>query len=120
MIREYEITPAPAPRQVGSDAWKERKCVKRYREFRDLVHIAGVQVPYGGAHITFWLPMPESWPKYKKAAMLGQPHQQKPDVDNLVKALLDGVFRNKDDAVIWDLRATKKWGDVGKIVIEIT
>jgi len=59
--------------------------------------------------------MPKSWSKKKKAEMLGQPHQQKPDIDNLLKALMDAVL--PEDSHIYDIRATKYWGNVGGIDI---
>ncbi|MDR9934857.1 RusA family crossover junction endodeoxyribonuclease, partial [Enterobacter cloacae] len=54
--------------------------------------------------------------KKTRAAMDGQPQQQKPDLDNLPKALLDALF--EDDAPIWDARASKIWGETGMIMIE--
>ncbi|MGU0055537.1 RusA family crossover junction endodeoxyribonuclease [Enterobacter hormaechei] len=43
--------------------------------------------------------------------MNGKPHQQKPDKDNLEKALLDAIF--DDDSRVWDGRVTKVWGRGG-------
>lgn len=45
----------------------------------------------------------QSWSKKKKAAALGQPHVQKPDADNLIKAVLDGLNRIAfpDDAQVF-------------------
>ena len=42
--------------------------------------------------------------------MNGQAHQQKPDADNMIKALMDALFT--DDAHIWDFRVTKVWGGI--------
>ncbi|ENA1269270.1 RusA family crossover junction endodeoxyribonuclease, partial [Klebsiella variicola] len=42
-------------------------------------------------------------------------HQQKPDADNMIKALMDALFT--DDAHIWDFRVTKRWGESGQILI---
>jgi Holliday junction resolvase RusA-like endonuclease len=39
--------------------------------------------------------------------MNGQAHQQKPDADNMIKALMDALF--SDDAHIWDFRVTNLW-----------
>ena len=113
--REYDILPMAKPRMTRSDKWNKRTCVLRYRAFADECRLRGVVVPEGGSHITFVIPMPKSWSKKKKVEMSGQPHQQKPDVDNLHKALLDAVF--EDDCTVWDCRVSKRWGEVGKIVI---
>lgn len=73
-------------------------------------------IPENGAHITFVMPMPQSWSKKKRASMDCQPHQQKPDLDNLTKSLLDALF--EDDSHIWDARTSKVWGETGMIIIE--
>ncbi|MNJ68120.1 Endodeoxyribonuclease RusA [compost metagenome] len=47
--------------------------------------------------------------------MAGKPHQQKPDADNLLKALMDAIYN--EDCSVWDVRVTKRWGDTGEITI---
>lgn len=74
----------------------------------------GKMVP--NAHIIFIIPMPKSWSQKKRDLMNGQPHQQKPDIDNLTKSLLDALF--DDDSHIWDIRTSKVWGEMGQIIIE--
>lgn len=64
----------------------------------------------------FVIPMPKSWSNVKKERMAGTPHQQKPDVDNLLKGLLDSCYQ--DDSCVWDVRATKIWGETGKICVK--
>jgi len=115
-IKVYDIIPVPKPRMTVSDKWKKRLPVVRYFEFKDQVKKAGITLPESGYHVTFILPMPDSWPKKKKALMINQPHQQKPDKDNLEKALLDAIF--EQDCRVWDGRVTKKWGYEGKIIIQ--
>lgn len=116
MIREYLITPMGKPRMTRSDKWKQRPEVLRYQAFKDEVRLNKVSLPESGYHITFVIPMPKSWSKKKQAEMNGKPHQQKPDKDNLEKALLDAIF--EDDCRIWDGRVSKVWGEAGKIVIK--
>jgi len=99
-----------------SDRWKKRPAVLRYWAFKEEVRLHRVEVPESGAHITFVLPMPKSWSKKKRAEMDGQPHQQRPDKDNLEKALLDAVF--DEDCRVWDSRVTKIWGYKGQIKIQ--
>ena len=114
----YNITPVPKPRMTQRDKWAKRPAVLRYRAFCDEVRLKGVRVPEAGAHIKFGIPMPKSWSKKKRERMQSAPHQQKPDIDNLTKALLDAV--HKDDSGIWDLRTTKCWDEKGWISIETT
>ena len=97
------------------DKWAKRPIVLRYWAFCDEVRASGCVVPDSNSHITFHIPMPKSWTKKKKAIMLGQPHQQVPDIDNFLKALLDAIY--DDDKAVWDVRTTKRWAEVS--VIEI-
>jgi Holliday junction resolvase RusA-like endonuclease len=113
--KSYDITPMGKPRMTQRDKWKKRPVVERYFAFRDQVRLQGIQLPEYGYYIVFVLPMPKSWSKKKKAEMDRKPHQQRPDKDNLEKALLDAVF--KDDCRVWDGRVTKIWGREGKIIV---
>ena len=113
----YDITPVPKPRMTIGDKWKKRPPVLRYFAFKDEVRLKGVELPVCNYHVTFILPMPKSWSKKKKEEMNGRPHQQKPDKDNLEKALLDAVF--EDDAKVWDGRVSKRWGEVGQVIVEV-
>ncbi|QSM00617.1 RusA family crossover junction endodeoxyribonuclease [Oceanospirillum phage vB_OliS_GJ44] len=115
MLEEYSITPVPKPRMTQRDKWAKRPAVMRYRQFCDQCRESGVTVPDGGAHVRFIMPMPKSWSAKKKAEMAGQPHQQKPDLDNLLKALFDAT--RKEDSGIYSISAIKEWGDHGRIII---
>lgn len=114
-MKIYDITPMGKPRMTRADCWKKRPEVLRYRAFCDEVRLHKVQLPEDGFHVTFILPMPSSWSKKKRQQFDGQPHQSKPDMDNLMKALMDAIY--EDDAHIWDGRITKRWGETGQIII---
>jgi Holliday junction resolvase RusA-like endonuclease len=62
------------------------------------------------------MPMPKSWSLKKKEVMNNKPHRQRPDLDNLLKALFDALCPD-GDAHIWDGKVSKIWGFEGKIVI---
>lgn len=64
-------------------------------------------LPEQGACVTFFIPVSKSWPKWKKAKMHMQLHQEKPDWDNLAKALGDGLL--VEDKHIASIMITKKW-----------
>lgn len=96
------------------DKWAQRDCVMRYRAFKDKVRESGLTLPQPGK-VLFTLPMPGSWSKTKRASLDGQPHLLKPDVDNLLKALLDALYI--DDAHIWSVAVEKRWGTAGSIAI---
>jgi hypothetical protein len=63
--------------------------------------------PEQGGHLIFYIPVPKTWKKYKKAEMHMKLHQSKPDWDNLAKAFFDSMF--SEDMHIADVRVTKKW-----------
>lgn len=113
-MKTYNIQPVPKPRQTRSDKWKQRPCVMRYRAFADSVRKSGVEIG-DTVGVTFFLPMPPSWSKKKRKEMDGRAHQQKPDIDNLVKALLDAVF--DDDSHVYFVRAEKYWSESGSFQI---
>ena len=113
----YKINPCPKPRQTRSDKWNKRECVMRYRAFADQCRLLGVKVPEESGHIIFHMPIPKSWSKKKKADMDMKHHKQKPDIDNLAKALMDAVY--DDDSCVSDLRITKKWAMEGSIEIKV-
>ena len=115
-MKNYPVTPVAKPRMTRADRWKKRPATEKYWRFKDEVRLLGVTVPDSGSHVTFIIPMPKSWSKKKKLALDGQPHRQRPDVDNLAKALLDAIF--DEDAGVWDIRVTKLWGGVGSINVK--
>jgi Holliday junction resolvase RusA-like endonuclease len=60
--------------------------------------------------------MPVSWSKAKRAKHFGKPHTQKPDADNVAKAVMDGLTAAgvwPDDAVVWSLTISKVWAVQG-------
>ena len=112
----YDIVPVPKPRMTRADAWKKRKSVLNYWAFKAECELKIRNVQINGKKIIFNIPMPKSWPKYRKAAEEGQPHRQKPDIDNLCKALLDALM--DDDSGISDISLSKRWAVEGSIEIE--
>lgn len=113
------VTPTAAPRQTGRDAWNPSPRVIRYRAFRDELRIRAGQAGYAPEariDIIFLMPMPRSWSGKKRRAMEGQPHQQKPDTDNLLKAFCDALLP-EDDCHVWDMRGRKLWASEGAIEI---
>lgn len=115
-IDVYPVTPVPKPRMTQRDKWAKRPAVVRYWSFCDKVRLLGCELPEQGAHVTFNVPMPKSWSKKRRQMMLGQPHQQRPDIDNFEKGLLDALY--DDDSCVWDIRSTKLWAEVGHITIK--
>lgn len=64
----------------------------------------------------------KSWSKKKTAEHIGRHHTQKPDADNLMKAILDGMNRIAfdDDAQVAVQHVSKVWGPEARTVVIVT
>jgi len=111
----YLIIPVPKPRMTRGDKRQKRPRGTHYRAFKQECQLKRVRC-YSGDNVTFIMPMAKSWSKKKRDEMLGQPHTQTPDLDNLLKALWDACL--DDDAHIHTITARKIWGLSGKIEIK--
>ena len=109
MIR-IDIDPVAKPRQTKSDKWNKRPCVLKYRAFADELRLkcntSGYKIGESIA-IRFYIPMPKSWSSKRKREMYLTPHKAKPDIDNLIKSVLDALA--KDDSFIYSINAAKFW-----------
>lgn len=92
---------------VRSDRWAKRPAVLRYYAFCDELRLLYRDELGGSVRLVFHMPMPSSWSIKKREQMFLKPHQQRPDVDNLAKAVLDALC--EDDSYVWDIHATKVW-----------
>lgn len=116
---ELLITPKPKPRMVRSDAWRKRKVILDYWEYKDKLKLLAAQnnIVIGDVlGVAFVMPMPASWSEKKRKEMDGKPHQNKPDLDNNIKAVSDILL--EEDCRVWkyDPPPYKIWGRVGKIL----
>ena len=96
-----------------SDRWKKRPAVVRYHEFKDELRclVTGELEPK--FRVIFNVKMPKSWSERKKDEFEGKPHQQRPDIDNYLKALMDAL--STEDSYIYDVHAIKRWAREGSI-----
>lgn len=113
-MKTYLINPVSKPRMTRSDRWKKRKATTNYWAYKDLLRLEKVEVPTP-CHVIFNIPMPHTWSNKKRLLMDGKPHEQKPDIDNLLKGLFDATF--EEDCHIYKVLAEKNWGKVGSISI---
>src|SRR5690349_20765062 len=110
------VTPIGKPRMTQRDRWKNRPVVVRYHRYCDDLrwHLPQYTLP-GELHLQFMMPMPPSWSRKKRNAMVGAPHTQKPDIDNLAKSFMD-AFKTEDSHVN-SIRAEKVWAELGSIEV---
>lgn len=111
-----DITPVAKPRMTQRDRWATRPAVIRYRAFCDELRLQYKDVLPPTLMLTFYLPMPPSWSAKKRREHKGHEHTQKPDVDNLSKAVMDALC--EDDSYIYALYARKYWAEKGGIIID--
>lgn len=107
-----EIEPMGKPRMTQRDKWKKRPVVLRYHEYKDILRKAAnkqnIDLSSGVARIRFVLQFPKSYSKKKCESLNGKPHQEKPDIDNLTKAVFDTLCKN--DSHIYKSVTEKIWG----------
>ena len=112
------LDPVAKPRMTRSDTWKHRPVVDKYFRFKDTL-VALTQLKNfklaDSYKVEFLIAMPKSWSISKKQSSSGLPHKQKPDLDNLLKALNDCLI--KEDSIVWNIEASKIWWDEGRILI---
>lgn len=124
-----DVIPMGAVRMTKSDTWKtnpnhpdpkkrQRKSVKEYFNFKNAITWEAKSLNFElktTLDVLFLIPMPNTWSKKKKEKMNGLPHKQKPDTDNLIKAVKDAL--KKDDSDVWLEKAEKRWAYKGSIII---
>ena len=68
--------------------------------------------------------VPASWPRWKteKALLTAYRHCGRPDLDNVVKAVLDGLngVAYKDDAQVCAIQARKRYGKTPRVKVMVT
>lgn len=88
------------------------------QEIHDWAVRNGFKMPLGHAAVWFYVPMPVSWRKKKRAEMIYTVHQNTPDLDNYLKQLYDSIMPRKnrlkgekgvDDRKIYCYAAFKVW-----------
>ena len=111
----FELPPMGKPRMTRADSWKKRPVVLRYWEYKRVLMLQAREHGYSPGHtlnIEFFMPIPKSWSKKKAASMAFTPHQQKPDIDNLIKAFMDALL--EEDCYVYRIKATKTWSGTSK------
>jgi len=77
----------------------------------------------GPVKVSIWATFepPASWSKKKTADHINRPHTQRPDLDNVQKAILDGLNRIAfaDDGQVAEIETRKYWGPSAKTVVTV-
>ena len=119
LYMEAWIIPMGKPRMTQRDRWKKRPTILKYHEYADQLREEAEKQEFKlGEQVSmqFFLPIPKSWSLKKRKAHIGFPHKQRPDLDNLIKAVQDILVM--EDSRIWKLDiCTKRWSENGCVII---
>ena len=113
---EVVVNPVPKPRMTFRDRWggkSKRPIVERYHNYLDTLRDAFKKEDFvmgNSLIIVFLIPMA----KKKKLQFEGRVHQNKPDLDNLIKAVCE---LHQKDQEIFSVVAQKFWATEGKVTI---
>ena len=104
--------PKGRPRFYGGHAVTPEKTRKYEKLIRDSWEHGLVDSEHIYVDMLFKMPIPQSYSKKKQAALVDAPHAKKPDLDNLVKAVLDALngVAFEDDSRICSISAVKLYG----------
>lgn len=109
--------------ELRYEGLKRLKKLERFNEYKvSLLGLAKEKhftLPFQGAAVKFCIPMPKTWPKWKKAFMHGKLHTARPDLSNLLKAFEDSLF-TEDKMIAHYSELSKFWVDSPNGWIEIT
>jgi Holliday junction resolvase RusA-like endonuclease len=118
---KIKINPVGYVRRTRADAWRKRPVVLNYYAYLDELRLKLNNFKLGNSfEITFGLPFPKSYSKKQRIELLEKPHQVKPDLDNLIKAVCDGLRESGEDndSRIYNFSAKKVWSEEGFIIIK--
>ena len=90
----------------------------RYRKFADEIREIASKHSFilsRSISVQFSMPMPGSWSKKKRLLRDGMPHDVRPDLDNLIKAVCDALM--EEDKYLYRITASKHWSLTGGILI---
>lgn len=109
------LEPVPKPRMTQRDKWAKRPAVVRYYAFCDSLRVLYTKEVPPVLALRFNITMPRSWSQKKRLEMEGKPHQQRPDIDNLIKAFLDALC--EDDSYVYSIKGEKYWSLQGSLEV---
>ncbi len=114
--------PKGRPRFYGGHAVTPEKTRKYEKLIRDSWTNGIVDAEYLTIDMVFKMPLPQSLSKKKQRELDGQPHVKKPDLDNLVKAVLDALNDGVaflDDSKVWCINACKEYAEEPSVWVGI-
>jgi Holliday junction resolvase RusA-like endonuclease len=106
--------PMGKPRMTRRDQWlvgeKMREVVARFWKYaEELRKAAKGKIPedISGMKADFYIAFPKSYSMKERLHLDGKPHEEKPDLDNLAKGVMDSLISN--DQIISEIHCRKFW-----------
>lgn len=111
--------------KLSKPGFARKRRLIAYNDYKEAIRLLAeaqqFELPVCNFHVKFFFPVSESWSKKKKSQKLNTPHDQKPDIDNLLKPVMDSLLsqkHGKNDTKVWDVRITKMWSEAPRIEVE--
>jgi Holliday junction resolvase RusA-like endonuclease len=118
----FVVNPLGKPRMTQRDKW--RPIVKKYYVYSNFLRLqANIQglesLPPVIESLYIHIPMPKSWSKKKKEAMNGRIHEQTPDIDNILKGIMDTLCKEDKHVAHFKSGLGKFWAKEGAIILTL-
>lgn len=111
---EIDIRPQPAVRMTQRSKWNKQS--QRYLAYKNNIRLLSNNMKLPETlFLGFYFKCSASWNDKKKQLLIDKPHQYKPDLDNLVKGVMDSL--TTEDSNVHQIVAMKLWSDEDKIII---
>lgn len=112
--KRLDIEPMGAVRTTRFQMFKDER-YQRYNVWKKHVSTLVGSIPEDvvGVHMIVMIPMPASWSKKKRLQKVGTYHDQKPDLDNVLKGFMDATLG--EDKMVAEVMISKYWGVAGYI-----
>lgn len=115
---------SPRPRFRNTGRYVQTYMPASYTKHKDFIREQMPNVLLNGnlkVTLSFYFKVPKSWSNRKKLLAIGQYKRTKPDIDNLIKTVLDAANDHlwKDDNQIVEIHSFKQYAEESKIILEV-
>lgn len=120
-----KVVPKGRPRFYRGHAITPPQTVEYEKKVKEVAQaVMGTRPPFdepAKVYVKALMPIPKSWSKKKRMAAVGTPHLNKPDVDNLLKAVMDAMngVVYVDDSVVYSETCEKFYDDEPRAIVVI-
>lgn len=115
---------SPRPRFRNTGRFVQTYMPASYTKHKDFIREQMPNVLLNGelkVTLSFYFEPPKSWSNRKRLLAIGQYKRTKPDIDNLIKTVLDAANDHlwKDDNQIVEIHSFKQYAEEPKIILEV-